>query len=316
MRTAAGEQPVEQRLAEHGGDVGTHVRLDARCLGGGQALERGGRNALHEDATQELQPRGVTRTLSDHLDRHAERAKERSEPFCARPRDERGRRQPRRRDDADERDIDELRRHGLRQLTLQFRRGGVQVGVERVGAERIGHRRGDLERDGRSVEAENDVGAHHRVLSAGRIDDPGRSLHGIEAADAAARCDEVGCDSPAGLAEAEHGDLHQPSTISRRPFRSYGELAGRIAIPQQPLSLRPFLGERKHLARPGVRHGDSAVAVQHDEVTRPNLGAADHHRARRAPPPPLWSPPGRARNATRSASRAQRARRDRAPHRR
>ena len=47
----------------------------------------------------------------------------------------------------------------------------------------------------------------------------------------------------------------------------------------QPLSLRPLLGERAAPRRPAraARHTAPSQSM-HDEVTRPNLGAADHHR--------------------------------------
>ena len=55
----------------------------ARCLGRLEALDRGGRDALHEDAAQELQPGGVARVAADDLDRHPERPEERGEALRA-----------------------------------------------------------------------------------------------------------------------------------------------------------------------------------------------------------------------------------------
>ena len=119
-----------------------------------------------------------------------------------------------------QRDVRERHRQRVRELALESRGGRVQVGVERVRAELAGDAGRRSERDRRGVEAEHDVGAPDRLAVARGVDDSLRPPRGIPAAHRAAGSDEVGGDPAARLAEAEHRDLHQPSTISRRPFRS------------------------------------------------------------------------------------------------
>ena len=123
--------------------------------------------------------------------------------------------------DADERNVHELHRERRGELELEIRSGGVQIGVESVDGERVGDADCGVERDCGRVDAENDVGTPDRFLAARSILDsveiPGR----VPAAHHAACRREIGGDPAARLAEAEHRDLHQPSTISRSPLRSY-----------------------------------------------------------------------------------------------
>ena len=147
-------------------------------------------------------------------------SKEPGEPLCPGARGERGCREARRRDDSDEGDVDERHGQGLGELALQLRRRRVQVGVQRPAPKRAGHVRGDLESDCSSVDAEHDIGACDGALRALRVGDPLRLPRGIEAPHDATGSHEVGCNPAAGLTEAEHGDLHQPSTSSRNPLTS------------------------------------------------------------------------------------------------
>ena len=134
---------------------------------------------------------------------------------------ERRRSQARAGNDADQRDVRELHRERRGELALELRSGGVQIGVESVAGERVGDADGGVERDCRRVDAENDVGAPDRLPIARGVRDSVETPGRVPAAHHAARRHEIGGDPAAGLAEAEHRDLHQPSTISRSPFRSY-----------------------------------------------------------------------------------------------
>src|SRR5262249_1250421 len=54
---AAGEETLEERgvgAVEDVLELGVHPRLTAGRAGGGERLDRGGRHALHEDASEEL----------------------------------------------------------------------------------------------------------------------------------------------------------------------------------------------------------------------------------------------------------------------
>ena len=197
-----------------------HALLGAGGARGLEGLDRCRRDALHEDAAQQLQAGGVARARADDVDRHAERPEQLGEALGARSGRERGRREAGLRDDPDQRDVRERHRQRVRELALESWGGRVQVGVERVRAELRGDAGRRSERDGRGVDAEHDVGAPDRLAIARGVDDSLRPADGIPAANRAAGRDEIGGDPAAGLAEAEHRDLHQPSTISRSPFRS------------------------------------------------------------------------------------------------
>ena len=210
--------------------------------------------------------------------------------------------------------------HGQRrrELALELGRGRVQVGVERVRRRASpATRAAAVERDGRRVDAEDDVGAADGLAVARRVRrcPPGRRA-GSQPRTRAAGRDEVGGDPAAGLAEAEHGDLHQPSTISRRPVQVVGELACGVALSHRALALGALERERQHLVDALARQRHRSVAVHDDEIARPDLGAADRRPARRASRPRPSSRPARARTASRSAGRSPRARRGRARRRR
>ena len=123
------------------------------------ALDRRRRDALHEDAAQQLQSGGVAGTCTDDLDGHPERPEELGEALGARLRTRARVCEAGARDDADQRDVRELDRQRGGELPLELRGGGVQVGVERAVGELAGDARRSVEGEGRRVEAENDVGA-------------------------------------------------------------------------------------------------------------------------------------------------------------
>ena len=102
-----------------------HPLLDARGARRLEALDRGGRHALHEDAAQQLQPGGVARLRADHVDRHPERPEELGEALGAGSGGERGCRQTRARHHADEGDVRELHRQRRRELPLELRATAV-----------------------------------------------------------------------------------------------------------------------------------------------------------------------------------------------
>ena len=220
MEARSREQPLEERLADDGGEVCVDTALDAGGTRSLEALDRGGRHALHEDAAQQLQAGGVARMRADHVDRHPERPEELGEALGAGSGRERGCRQARARHHADEGDVRELHRQRRRELPLELRRGGVQIRVERVAAELFDDAGRRSERNSRRVEAEDDIGAPDgSQIAVGVVDSVGPAGR-IPATDGATRRSEIGGDPATGLAEAQHCDVHQPSTISRSPCRS------------------------------------------------------------------------------------------------
>ncbi len=103
----ARDEALEQLLADDSGDVGVHAVLGARELRRLEALDRRDRDALHEDAAQQLQAGGVARARSDHVDRHAERPEELGEALGAGAGGQRRGREARRRNRADQGDVGE-----------------------------------------------------------------------------------------------------------------------------------------------------------------------------------------------------------------
>ena len=177
-------------------------------LGGGAALERGGREPLHEDGAQELQRRRVAGGGRHRFDRHAERPDRLYEATRASTRGKRRRSQAAGGHGPQQRDVREARlADELREPVLQGRSGRVEVGVDRVLPERPRGCRGDTRGDRSGVDAQDDLasgnGRHH-------IGGPRRASHRVRvvAGDVGACSLEVGGETAPRLAEPEHRDLH------------------------------------------------------------------------------------------------------------
>ena len=150
------------------------------------------------------------------------------------------------------------------------------VCVERARVERRCDRDCGLERDGRNVDAQHDLRARDRLAGTAGGDEAGWAPHGVEAPNGAAGRHEIG--GQAGRRPRRGRARRPPSSLHDlpQPIQVVGQLAGGVALPQQALALGPLLGERERLGGPGVQRRESAVAVEHDEISGPDLGAADH----------------------------------------
>ena len=288
------------------------------ALGRLERLDRGGRDALHEDAAQQLQPGGVARLRADDLDRHPERPEELGEALGARSGRERGCREPRARDDADQRDVRELHRQRRRELALE-------LSARRCSGRRRARRRRARRRRRPPPSSATAAALMLRTtsapLTASRslaafaipVEPPG----GIPAAHRAARRHEIGGDPAAGLAEAEHRDLHQSS-----PRRSRGARSGRRRArrPRSAAASRARARRARARAAAPRRRARSGAPSPRRSPSRRGRPAGSRRRrrrpARRASPPRPSSHPARARTAPRSAGRSRRARRGRARRRR
>ena len=106
-----------------------------RRLGGPVALDRGGREAFHEDRAHELHRRGVAGPVGDHLDGHPERPERVGEGARARSGGEGRRAEAARGHRAEQRHVGEARADERCEIALQLRRGGVQVCVDGVASQ-------------------------------------------------------------------------------------------------------------------------------------------------------------------------------------
>ena len=122
--------------------------------------------------------------------------------------------------DADQRDVGELHGQRVGELPLQLRRRGVQVGVERVPASEPATSRAASSATDAALTLSTTSAPRtaSRALAAFAI--PSGRRAGSQPRTTQPAADEIGGDPAARLAEAEDGDLHHPSTISRSPFRS------------------------------------------------------------------------------------------------
>ena len=81
MRHGPREEALQERLAEHVGDLTAEPTVRAAHLRPFDALEHRRGHPFHEHAAEELQPGRVARLAADDLDRHPERANELGEPL-------------------------------------------------------------------------------------------------------------------------------------------------------------------------------------------------------------------------------------------
>ena len=270
-----------------------------------EALDRGGRHALHEDAAQQLQAGGVARMRADHVDRHPERPEELGEALGAGSGRERGRRQARARHHADEGDVRELHRQRRRKLPLELRRGGVQIRVERVAAELFDDAGRRSERNGRRVEAEDDIGAPDGARSLSALSIPSARRAGSQprtVQPAAAR-------SAAILPPASP----RPSTATSisRP-RSRAALAGR----RRARRTRTAPASRARARRARARAGSTSSTRSLGSAIAPSQSMTTRSPGRISAPPTTTGTSSFPDDALRRALRAHEPRPDRQADRR
>ena len=151
------------------GDVRPEPVGAAGGVGGGETLEHGGGQPLHEDAAEELSCGRGSRLGADDVDRGSERAQDLRVVGGAVTRGERRCADPTARHRGEERDVGE-RRAGRADdsgdLPLQRDARRVQVGEQGAGRERCRRRFGGGERARAGVEAEHEVGSCDRVAGA------------------------------------------------------------------------------------------------------------------------------------------------------
>ena len=152
------------------------------------------------------------------------------------------------------------------ELPLELRGGGVQVGVESVAGERVGDADRGVERDGRRVDAENDVGAPDRVLAARGIrrfrrdsgQDPSRAPRSPPPRDR----------RRSGRRPRRGRAPRPPSALDdlAEPVEVVGELARRIALAHRAL---PLGASRARAGAPRRRaRSASAIAPSQSITTR------------------------------------------------